>query len=418
MTERSSVSAVEEQKARRFFELREAAADASKRANKSVLPFGAAKGKNVIVVQVESLQTFVIGMTVKGGEVTPNLNRLRTNCFYFDHFFSQTSIGATSDAEFCVFNSLLPARRGSTVYRYANNEFSALPEILQKHGYQTIAIVDCTRNVWNMARIHRRYGFAECYYNEYFKQRGVNREIGYDDELFSLSFELLNTAKRPFLAYFITISSHTPFDLFNPSVAPIDCGHLKGTTVGQYLEAVHFVDAAIGQFIERINASPFGQDCVLVIYGGHEGVSAEQRAAAGLGVESIERMIRGRVPLFLVVPGMSGLQQETSGILGGQIDLGPTLLDLLGIVGSEGCFLGESLFYSSRLPLVFFRSGDFLASNIHYSRRDDRFEPLDAKQLIPDRAACQALLRDVQERIWVSDTLLENDLIPKVVLRK
>ena len=70
---------------------------------------GVAKGRNLILIQTESFNDFVIGKTYNGQELTPNLNSLlETDTFYFNHFYSTTGVGNTCDAEFSVLNSLYP----------------------------------------------------------------------------------------------------------------------------------------------------------------------------------------------------------------------------------------------------------------------------------------------------------------------
>lgn len=70
--------------------------------------FGIAKGRNVIIVSMESLQSFVINNTVNGQEITPFLNDFIKQSYYFDNFYHQTGQGKTSDAEFIIENSLYP----------------------------------------------------------------------------------------------------------------------------------------------------------------------------------------------------------------------------------------------------------------------------------------------------------------------
>ncbi|MBL2468676.1 hypothetical protein ELJ42_30300, partial [Klebsiella pneumoniae] len=70
--------------------------------------FGAAKGKNVILISMESTQNFVINKKINGKEITPFLNEFIKDSFYFDNFYHQTGQGKTSDAEFIVENSLYP----------------------------------------------------------------------------------------------------------------------------------------------------------------------------------------------------------------------------------------------------------------------------------------------------------------------
>src|SRR5699024_11391864 len=63
--------------------------------------FGIAKGKNVIIIHLESFQQFLINYKLNGQEVTPFLNSLyNSKQFYsFANFFNQVGQGKTSDAE-------------------------------------------------------------------------------------------------------------------------------------------------------------------------------------------------------------------------------------------------------------------------------------------------------------------------------
>ena len=71
--------------------------------------FGVAKKKNIIKIQLESFQTFLINKKVNGKEVTPFLNKLSTgneDFRYYPNFFHQTGQGKTSDAELTMDNPL------------------------------------------------------------------------------------------------------------------------------------------------------------------------------------------------------------------------------------------------------------------------------------------------------------------------
>ena len=48
---------------------------------------GMFKGQNILVIQVESLENFVINQKVNGQEITPNLNKLLVNSLYFSNFY-------------------------------------------------------------------------------------------------------------------------------------------------------------------------------------------------------------------------------------------------------------------------------------------------------------------------------------------
>ncbi|MBC7959551.1 MAG: hypothetical protein H7X94_06780, partial [Vallitaleaceae bacterium] len=89
---------------------------------------GIGKGKNLIVIQVESLQNFAIGRSYEGQELTPNLNKLlKKDTIYFDNYFTVIGKGNTADAEFATMNSLYPNIEGSCYENYDQNTFYGLP---------------------------------------------------------------------------------------------------------------------------------------------------------------------------------------------------------------------------------------------------------------------------------------------------
>ncbi|MEW8988016.1 MAG: LTA synthase family protein, partial [Bacillus sp. (in: firmicutes)] len=87
--------------------------------------FGIAKGKNVILISMESTQNFVINQTVNGQEITPFLNDFIKESYYFNNFYHQTGQGKTSDSEFLVENSLYPLSRGAVFFSHSGNEYTA-----------------------------------------------------------------------------------------------------------------------------------------------------------------------------------------------------------------------------------------------------------------------------------------------------
>lgn len=57
------------------------------------LYWGEANGKNVIILQVEAAQNFLIDLKIDGQEVTPVMNQLKKEHFYFPHFYQQVGRG-------------------------------------------------------------------------------------------------------------------------------------------------------------------------------------------------------------------------------------------------------------------------------------------------------------------------------------
>lgn len=63
---------------------------------------------NVIVVQMEAFQNFLIHLKLGDQEVTPVLNRLAEEGYYFPYVYQQIGQGNTSDAEFMSNTSIYP----------------------------------------------------------------------------------------------------------------------------------------------------------------------------------------------------------------------------------------------------------------------------------------------------------------------
>ncbi|MDZ5001173.1 LTA synthase family protein, partial [Clostridium perfringens] len=82
--------------------------------NKEIIPDneykGMLEGKNLIAIQVESLENFVINKKVYGQEITPTLNKLLSQSLYFDNIYEQNNSGTSSDADLMVNTSIFPVR--------------------------------------------------------------------------------------------------------------------------------------------------------------------------------------------------------------------------------------------------------------------------------------------------------------------
>ena len=96
--------------------------------------FGLAKGKNVVLISMESTQNFVINQKVNDREITPFLNDLIKESFYFNQIYDQTAQGKTSDSEFMIDTSLYPLSGGSVFVRRPDNTFTSLQHLLKENG--------------------------------------------------------------------------------------------------------------------------------------------------------------------------------------------------------------------------------------------------------------------------------------------
>src|SRR5690606_19129435 len=121
--------------------------------------FGVARGMNVVLIQVEALQAWVVGARVDGQEVTPFLNRAAETGLRFSAIFDQTAQGRTSDAEHLVLASGHALEAGALSFLRKDNRFVTVAHALAGAGYTTLSAHPYARGFWNRAVLHPRYGF-------------------------------------------------------------------------------------------------------------------------------------------------------------------------------------------------------------------------------------------------------------------
>jgi len=307
--------------------------------------FAAAKGANLVMVQVESLQNFVIGLEIGGREVTPFLNRWVEEALWFSNVTDQTGQGRSSDSELATQVSLLPMVGGAAAFRFATNDFTGLAEALAGHGYHTLSAVPYEGAFWNRQRTHPAFGFGRSLFVEDF-EAGQNIGWGLSDRDFLGQIaRQLAAAERPFAAYLLTLSLHHPFVGFPSHLQELDVGIWKATPFGDFLHTLHFFDSSLAAFVADLEREGLVGDTVIAIWGDHDaGFPWRPEFATAMGAthDAAGWYLSQEVPLFIKVPGVEALRGERS-VPAGHTDVAPTLLALLGIDPGPFAFVGRNL---------------------------------------------------------------------------
>ncbi len=371
---------------------------------------GVAKGYNLVLIQVESLQQFVVGLTVNGQEVTPFLNQLARRGLYFPWVFDQTNQGRSSDGEFIALNSQHALADGAVVFRAAGNRFLALPEVLRRQGYHTLSAHPFERGFWNRALLHPGYGFEQMLFK---RELGPGEVIGWglaDGVFFSKMLPILERAPQPFFAFLITLGLHHPFDRFPAARKVLQLPDLGDSALANYLQAMRYFDASLESFFQGLEQRGLTQRTVVALYGDHEaGFPLKAPLANLLGVSwSPGRLVwLRRVPFFVWVPG-SGLEGEVPEP-GGHVDIAPTLLALLGIPRPTS-FVGSAL-VPGRGAAVPLADGSAVDSQRIWNEPHGRCE--DRLSLAAQPAeACAPLRAAAARELSASRLVVLHDLVP------
>ncbi|MDF7627639.1 LTA synthase family protein [Lactobacillaceae bacterium L1_55_11] len=388
--------------------------------------YGLAKGKNVVVIHLESFQQVSIDRVVNGQPVTPFLNSIYhdKSTIAFDNFFNQVGQGKTSDAENMLETSTFGLPQGSLFSKLGNDQtFQAMPAILdQRAGYSSAVFHGNTGTFWNRSNVYRRMGYQNWISGEYFDVTGKKATSwGLKDKLlFRDSIPYLERLQQPFYVKYLTVTNHTPFDIDKQDQDPNFVTTNSGSKyVDNYWVTNHYLDQALREFFDYLKKSGLYDNTMVVMYGDHYGISnTESRYLAPIlgktdgNWTDLDNANLQRTPLMIHIPGYQDGHIDHT--YGGEIDVMPTLEHLLGISTKRYIQLGQDLLSNERSQLVVFRDKDWITPDyaslagvvwdVRTGQRIDNPTP-DQEKLF------QKLQSQAMEQLQVSDNLNQKNLL-------
>jgi phosphoglycerol transferase MdoB-like AlkP superfamily enzyme/glycerophosphoryl diester phosphodiesterase len=380
--------------------------------------FGRARQSNVILVMAESLAAFPIGLSWRGQPLAPALSRFASESLVFSNFFDQTHDGTTSDGEFTSLQSLHPLAAGAVATRYGANNFRGLPAILAEHGYHTFSASAEDGDFWNKRQMHPRLGFSRSFFSDRYVP-GDSFGLGLADaEFFRQTLSLPDFEQQPFMAYLMTLSGHHPYQV-PPRHRSLRLDELEGTLLGNYLHAVRYFDGAFGTLIEGLKDKGLLESSIVAVYGDHQ--PFWQNVHQLPEVLSFDKedpfgawRARERLAFLVRLPG--GRTVRTFSRPGGQLDVAPTVLSLLGIPIDGEVLFGDDLTARRSGWVVPFRNGDFIAGYQACIRGPTE---LASGQCFDVRSGAAVERLGVEDdriiargRLAASDAIVHGDLIP------
>lgn len=392
---------------------------------------GIAKGKNFIHIQIESLNNFVIGREYNGEEITPNLNRLieETGSIYCKNYIEMLGAGNTSDAEFVSLHSLYPTMRAQSYEAYIDTYLYGLPKIFADNNYAVDAFHGYKRDFWMRDRVYPHLGIDNFYAEDDFDLDDMIG-MGLSDESFlRQSFDIISRQSEPFYSFLITLSSHVPYEMpdYDGSLSAIDKD--KDTFFFRYLNAVHYTDKALGEFLDKLKENGMFENSVIALYGDHHGITGVEADAMLRVAEFIGKKFDFdelmNVPLIIHVPGLE--EKKTIESVRSQLDFMPTILNLFGIDASKYVTFGHDIFDENHpsvaFPEGYMRKGSFISDDYIFTmKRDGIFENgtlVNRKtgEETPPNEEAKKLYKQAIKEITLSNKILDTNSIEKLMAK-
>jgi phosphoglycerol transferase MdoB-like AlkP superfamily enzyme len=289
--------------------------------------------RNVVLISVESLSAEFLGVYGSAEGLTPNLDRLAGEGLLFTRFFA-TGTRTVRGLE-ALSLGVPPVPGQSIVRRPGNEHLATVGEFLEHQGYQISFLYGGYGYFDNMNAYFKGNDYEIVDRSDFPSESVVFENVwGVADEvLYANAIRVFDAAAgrgKPFFAHIMTTSNHRPFTY--------PAGRIDIPTPGGREGGVKYTDYAIGRFIAEAQGKPWFADTLFVITADHcAAVAGKTRLPVG----------SYRIPLILYAPAL--VPPGVNDRLASQIDIPPTILDLLGATGDDH-FFGQGLFEDAKLP--------------------------------------------------------------------
>ena len=410
------------------------------------------KGKNVLVIHAESIMNYLLDTEINGKIVAPNLKRLASEGMYFSNFYAQESVGTSSDTEFTLSTSLLPASSGTVFVSYYDRFYPSIQKSFKNSDYYVFSMHANKGNYWNREAMHKSLGYDNFYY--YDKDYELDEIIGLglsDKSFFRQSSKIIRKIKEEKGNYYGTLlmlTNHTPFegledttdldlsykyvktDELTGESTEITNNYLKGTTLGKYFTTSHYADEALGEFINELDDEGLLDDLVIVIYGDHDSKikrgeydyyynydpeTDSKRKADDPEYHEFSKYdyeLNRKVP-FIIWTKDNSLRKKINKEITfptGMYDVFPTLANMFGVQNSKYS-LGHDVF-STDEHFIIFPNSNFLTDKMYYDSQNNKATILDQNAVISSDYIDNYSKR-AEKEIAVSNDIIVHDLIKK-----
>ncbi len=370
--------------------------------------FGVARRSNLLLLQVESMQDFVVDLRVEGGEITPHLNRLARQALRFSNFYDQTGAGRSSAGDFIAQTSIVPVA-DSVAYAAPGKSFDTIASQLAGAGYATLSAVPYRASFWNRRLTHATYGYRTSLFVEDFT---TGQRVGWglsDRDFLRQMRSRLAGLSQPWCVWLTTLSLHFPYAQFPAELKALDLGQLEGSAMGNYLHGMSLFDRALGELLASLAADGLLDQTVVAVWGDHDAtlVWPPGREAADPELARVRKRLGDRVPFVVRVPGEAaptGSHDRPAG----HLDIAPTLLALLGVDPGGLALQGRNLLGEpADRPIV--HPGGSWVTQRHLQMEDGSCWELPGLGELP-AAACAAERLDADRQLEVARLVLRHDL--------
>jgi len=305
---------------------------------------GAAAGRNVVLVSLESTAAKYLGLYGAATDVMPRLSELARTGIVFENAYAVYP--ESIKGLFSVLCSTYPSF-DSTAEMYASVPCPSIAAALGGRGYAT-ALFHAGRFMYlGMEAIIRNRGYQRL---EDAGDIGGNHASSFGVDEPSTVARILGwidglPENQPFFVTYLPIAGHHPYD--TPEAGPFP----EHDEFDRYRNALHYGDAALGSLIDGLEARGLQENTLWIVFGDHGEAFGQHEGNFGHTFQLYDENVR--VPFLVAAPGLLRRQIRSERIVS-LVDTTPTTLDLLGVPQPPAPSQGRSMLDGEPQLALFF----------------------------------------------------------------
>ncbi len=362
---------------------------------------GMFKGKNVIAVMLEGIDTWMIDK-----KYTPAMCYMMENGLNFTNYYSPTfGTGHTFNAEFAFNTGFFSPPSAVSAVNFSSNKFPySIANLFAKEGYTANSFHYNTSEFYNRGIMHKSFGYEA--YNS-FPDFGMPVTVSQSDSNILKNDDIYKkmTENQPFFDFVITYSGHIPYTFEDAKLALAKQNHpeLIDPSMNQEKNGCLILaadtDDFFKQLLTRLDEDGLLDDTVIVVYTDHYayGFSDQDLLASYKKGE-----IMYKVPAFIYAKNLTGKKISKPAQT---IDMLPTMLNLFDIK-TEARFIGNDILAPENPGFAYFGDGAWIDDKMYYTPTGEEPKP-ELKEYI------EAQNRRLRESLEITEIVVTGDYFAK-----
>jgi phosphoglycerol transferase MdoB-like AlkP superfamily enzyme len=384
---------------------------------------------NVLLIFMESYNGLFTDKAADNGKiVTPFFNELKNKGYFLEHFYGHSI--QTAKGQFGTLSGVYPSVYSKVFTTYGNLNLHGLPSILNDFGYETVFT-----KAYRSLSFDNTYNYAKKLGFKHVESMGVPKRLNKDDQgkiwgwglqddrFYIKFFDYLDslhqqTPDKPFFATLTTVSNHMMFNKI-----PADQKYLYSgshTNYTNFMNSLHLADHYLQTFFEELEKRHYLDNTIVIITGDHSWPSGNH------GYWHNETSYYNE---FFQIPFLilwdKHLEPEHNSITASQVDIAPTILDMLNIE-TKNHFVGKSIFTRTQeepVLLVQPYSGTYIVAQdkgikyVKHLRSKNEFlydlnrDPDEKNNIIanPDYTKQLEALRQEAQKLLINNELIQTN---------